>query len=116
MYRGHELLQVARHITMYGGTSSDDKFLMIRFDKPAWRKLHRTSVKFIDVDPWTISRFHDTLNRKYPSVEAYTRVLEKILLGDIEPKMRLRKFTFSDEVGIKQMASNIYLYTLPKRV
>ena len=101
---------------MYGGTSSDNKFLMIRFDKPAWRKLYRTSVKFIDVEPWTISRFHDTLNRKYPSVEAYTRVLEKILLGDIEPKMRLRKFTFSDEVGIKQMASRKYVYTLPQRV
>ncbi len=116
MYRGRELLEIARHITLYGGTSSDNKFLMIRFDKPAWRKLHRTSVEFIDVDPWTISRFHDTLNRKYPSVEAYTRALEIILLGDIKPKMRLRKFTFNDEVGIKEMASNIYVYTLPQRV
>ena len=116
MYRGHALLEIARHITLYGGTSSDNKFLMIRFDKPAWRKLFRTSVEFIDADPYTISRFHDTVNGKYPSVEAYTRVLEKILLGDIEPKMRLRKFTFSDEVGIKQMASNTYLYTLPQRV
>ena len=33
MYRGHEL-SGAGNITMYGGTSSDDKFLMIRFDKP----------------------------------------------------------------------------------
>ena len=97
MYRGHTLLEVARQITLYGGTSSHNKFLMNKFDKPAWRKLHRTSVKFIDVDPRTISRFHDTLNNKYPSVEAFTRALEIILLGDIEPKMRLLEFKFNDE-------------------
>ena len=97
MYRGHKLLEVARHITLYGGTSSDNKFIMIRFDKPSWRKLYKVGQKFEEEDLYTISRFHDTLNYKYPSVEAYTKVLEVVLIGDIEPKMRLEKFKF-DEV------------------
>ena len=97
MYRGHTLLEIARHITLYGGTSTHNKFLMIKFDKPSWRKLYRTSLEFNEVDLYTQSRFHDTLNGKYPSVEAFTRALEVILLGDIEPEMRLLKFKFSDE-------------------
>ncbi len=97
MYRGHTLLEVARHITLYGGTSTHNKFLMIRFDKPSWRKLYIVSEMFKEKDLFIQSRFHDTLNGKYPSVEAFTRVLEIILLGDIKPEMRLLKFKFSDE-------------------
>ena len=70
---------------------------MIRFDKPSWRKLYIVSEMFKEKDLFTQSRFHDTLNGKYPSVEAFTRVLEIILLGDIKPEMRLLKFKFCDE-------------------
>lgn len=96
MYRGHVLLEIARHITLYGGTSSDNKFIMIRFAPPSWRKLHRVSESFRERDLYTQSRFHDSLNGKYPSVRAYIKALEKILLGDIEPKMRLEKFKFGE--------------------
>ncbi len=70
---------------------------MIRFDKPSWRKLYIVSEMFKEKDLFTQSRFHDTLNGKYPSVEAFTRALEIILLGDIKPEMRLLKFKFCDE-------------------
>jgi len=98
MYRGHTLLEVARHITLYGRTSTHNKFLVNKFSRPSWGKLYLTEEKFRNTDPYTISRLHDTLNGKYPSVEAFTRVLENILLGDIEPEMRLLKFKFCDEV------------------
>jgi len=98
MYRGHRLLLVARHITIYGRTSSDEKEIMIRFSPPSWYKLHRVGESFKERDLYTQSRFHDTLNQKYPSVRAYIKALEKILIGDIKPKMKMKGFKFSDEV------------------
>jgi len=100
MYRGHKLLEVARHITLYGGTSMGNKSIQIKFDRPSWRKLHILSERFRERDLYTISRFHDTLNHKYPSVEAFTKVLEIVLVGDIKPKMKMKEFKF-DEVRPK---------------
>ena len=102
MYRGHTFLEVARHITLYGDTSMDNKSIQIKFDRPSWRKLYKVGQKFNEEeDLYTISRFRDTLNYKYPSVEAYTKVLEVVLIGDIKPKMRLKEFKF-DEVRPKR--------------
>ena len=91
MYRGHTFLEVARHVTLYGDTSMDNKSIQIKFDRPSWRKLHFVGERFREVDVYTKSR---TLNHKYPSVEAFTKVLEVVLIGDIEPKMRLKEFKF----------------------
>ena len=99
MYRGHTFLEVARHVAIYGATSPDTYYIQINkhlqfiSDKPSWCKLHLNRIKFDGLDLYTQSRFHDTLNKKYPSVEAYTRVLEKILLGDIEPKKAMPTFS-----------------------
>jgi hypothetical protein len=101
MYRGHKLLEVARHVTTYGESSSSNQSLQIKFDKPSWRKLHFLNEKFRETDLYTQSRYHDTLNYKYPSVEAYTKVLEVVLIGDIKPKMKMREFKF-DEVRPKR--------------
>ena len=98
MYRGGKLIEVARHVTLYGNSSASNKFVEARFDRPSWRKLHILSQRFKERDLYTQSRFHDTLNRKYPSVEAYTKVLEVVLIGDIKPKMKMKAFKF-DEVG-----------------
>ena len=105
MYRGHKLLEIARHITLYGSTSMDNKSLVKSFDKPSWRKLHFLNEKFREADLYTQSRYHDTLNYKYPSVEAFTKVLEVVLVGDIKPKMKMREFKF-DEVRPKLVASD----------
>ena len=126
MYRGHKLLEIARHITLYGETSLSNitslsnKSIQIKFNKPSWRKLHFVGERFREMDLYTQSRCRDTLNYKYPSVEAYTKVLEKILIGDIEPKMRLKEFKF-DEVRPKLVASNFkpnsdYRKPPPKRM
>jgi len=96
---------VARHITIYGRTSSDEKEIMIRFSPTSWYKLHRVGESFKERDLYTQSRFHDTLNQKYPSVRAYIKALEKILIGDIKPKMKMRAFKF-DEVSPKLVASD----------
>ena len=101
MYRGHKLLEVARHVTCYGESSSSNQSLQIKFDKPSWRKLHFLNERFRETDLYTQSRYHDTLNYKYPSVEAYTKVLEVVLIGDIKPKMKMREFKF-DEVRPKR--------------
>ena len=107
MYRGHKLLEVARHITVYGETSLrnvttlSNKSIQIKFDKPSWRKLHFLNERFREADLYTQSRYHDTLNHKYPSVEAFTKVLEVVLVGDIKPRMKMREFKF-DEVGPKR--------------
>ena len=98
MYRGGKLIEVARHVTLYGNSSASNKFVEARFDRPSWRKLHILSQRFKERDLYTQSRFHDTLNRKYPSVEAFTKVLEVVLIGDIKPKMKMKAFKF-DEVG-----------------
>ena len=105
MYRGHKLLEVARHVTCYGSTSMDNKSLVKSFDRPSWRKLYKMGQKFQEEDLYTISRFHDTLNHKYPSVEAYTKVLEVVLIGDIKPKYTMKTFKF-DEVRPKLVASD----------
>ena len=126
MYRGHKLLEVARHITLYGETSLSNIStlsnisIQIKFDKPSWRKLHFLNERFREADLYTQSRYHDTLNHKYPSVEAFTKVLEVVLIGDIEPKMRLKEFKF-DEVRPKLVASNFkpnsnYRKPPPKRM
>jgi len=107
MYRGHTFLEVARHITLYGDTSMDNKSIQIKFDKPSWRKLHFLNERFREADLYTQSRYHDTLNYKYPSVEAYTKVLEVVLIGDIEPKMRLKEFKFM-EVRPKKVPSKSF--------
>jgi len=104
MYRGHKLLEISRHVTLYGSTSMDNKSLVKSFDRPSWRKLHFLNEKFREADLYTISRYHDTLNHKYPSVEAFTKVLEVVLIGDIKPKMNMREFKF-DEVRPKLVAS-----------
>lgn len=107
MYRGHKLLEIARHITVYGETSLrnvttlSNKSIQIKFDKPSWRKLHFLNERFREADLYTKSRYHDTLNHKYPSVEAFTKVLEVVLVGDIKPRMKMREFKF-DEVGPKR--------------
>jgi len=105
MYRGHKLLEVARHVTCYGQSSLSNKLIESSFDRPSWRKLYKVGQKFPETDLYTISRFHDTLNHKYPSVEAFTRVLEIVLVGDIKPKMKMREFKF-DEVRPKLVASD----------
>lgn len=105
MYRGHKLLEVARHITLYGDTSMDNKSIQIKFDRPSWRKLHILNERFREVDLYTISRYHDTLNYKYPSIEAYTKVLKVVLIGDIKPKYTMKAFKF-DEVRPKLVASD----------
>ena len=126
MYRGHKLLEVARHITLYGETSLSNistlsnMSIQIKFDKPSWRKLHFLNERFREADLYTKSRYHDTLNHKYPSVEAYTKVLGKILVGDIKPKKRMKTFKF-DEVRPKLVASNFkpnsdYRKPPPKRM
>lgn len=126
MYRGHKLLEVARHITLYGETSLSNistlsnMSIQIKFDKPSWRKLHFLNERFREADLYTQSRYHDTLNHKYPSVEAYTKVLEVVLIGDIKPKMKMREFKF-DEVRPKLVASNFkpnsdYRKPPPKRM
>ena len=120
MYRGHKLLEVARHITLYGETSLSNISTQTKFDKPSWRKLHFLNERFREADLYTQSRYHDTLNHKYPSVEAFTKVLEVVLIGDIEPKMRLKEFKF-DEVRPKLVASNFkpnsnYRKPPPKRM
>jgi len=97
MHRGHKLLAIARHITLYGYTTNDNKSIQIKFDKPSWRKLYFTGERFREMDLYTQSRGRDTLNHKYPSVEAYTKVLEVVLVGDFKPKMKVREFKF-DEV------------------
>ena len=104
MYRGHKLLEVARHITLCGRTSIDNKSIQIKFDRPSWRKLHFLNERFREADLYTQSRYHDTLNHKYPSVEAFTKVLNVVLIGDIKPKMKMREFKF-DEVRPKIVAS-----------
>ena len=114
MYRGGRLLEIARHISLYGGTSNDNKFLMARFDQPSWRKLYIVSERFRERDLYIQSRFHDTMNRKYPSVKAYTKALEKILIGDIEPKMEMKAFSF-DEVRPKFKSSSDYRKPPPRR-
>ncbi len=91
MDRGHTFLEVARHVTLYGDSSASNKFLEARFDRPSWRKLYFVSQRFKDRDLYTQSRYHDTLNYKYPSVEAFTKVLEVVLIGE-------KAFKF-DEVG-----------------
>ena len=120
MYRGHKLLEVARHITLYGDTSMDNKSIQIKFDKPSWRKLHFLNERFREADLYTQSRYHDTLNHKYPSVEAFTKVLEVVLIGDIKPKKNMREFKFM-EVRPKLVASNFkpnsdYRKPPPKRM
>lgn len=105
MYRGHKLLEIARHITLYLETSTDNVPIMINFSRPSWLKLHQVNEKFREADLYTISRYHDTLNHKYPSVEAFTKVLEVVLIGDIKPKMKMRAFKF-DEVSPKLVASD----------
>ena len=105
MYRGGKLIEVARHVTLYGNSSASNKFVEARFDRPSWRKLYFVSQRFKEEDLYIISRFHDTLNYKYPSVEAYTKVLEVVLIGDIKPKMKMREFKF-DEVRPKLVASD----------
>lgn len=120
MYRGHKLLEVARHMTTYGESSSSNKSLQIKFDKPSWRKLHFLNERFREADLYTQSRYHDTLNHKYPSVEAFTKVLEVVLIGDIKPKMKMREFKF-DEVRPKLVASKFkpnsnYRKPPPKRI
>tara|TARA_B100000963_G_C22252224_1_gene504736 strand:- start:202 stop:624 length:423 start_codon:yes stop_codon:yes gene_type:complete len=110
MYRGHKLLEVARHVTCYGESSSSNQSLQIKFDRPSWRKLYKVGQKFPEADLYTISRFHDTLNHKYPSVEAYTEVLEIVLVGDIKPKKKMKEFKF-DEVRPKaRRLTGVYLY------
>ena len=110
MYRGHKLLQVARHVTCYGESSYSNQSIQIKFDIPSWRKLYKMGQKFQDEDLYTISRFHVTLNHKYPSVEAFTKVLEVVLIGDIKPKMKMREFKF-DEVRPKaRRLTGVYLY------
>ena len=110
MYRGHKLLEIARHITLYLETSTDNVPIMIKFDRPSWLKLYKVGQKFPDADLYTISRFHDTLNHKYPSVEAYTKVLEIVLIGDIKPKKKMKAFKF-DEVRPKaRRLTGVYLY------
>ena len=101
MYRGGKLIEVARHVTLYGNSSASNKFVEARFDRPSWRKLHFLNERFREADLYTQSRFHDTLNRKYPSVEAFTKVLEVVLIGDIKPKMKMKAFKF-DEVRPKR--------------
>ena len=101
MYRGHKLLEVARHVTCYGQSSLSNELISSSFGRPSWRKLYKVGQKFEEEDLYTISRFHDTLNYKYPSVEAYTKVLEVVLIGDIKPKMKMKAFKF-DEVGPKR--------------
>ena len=120
MYRGHKLLEVARHITLYGETSLSNISTQTKFDKPSWRKLHFLNERFREADLYTISRYHDTLNHKYPSVVAFTKVLEVVLIGDIKPKMKMREFKF-DEVRPKLVASNFkpssdYRKPPPKRM
>jgi hypothetical protein len=120
MYRGHKLLEVARHMTTYGESSSSNKSLQIKFDKPSWRKLHLLNERFRESDLYTQSRYHDTLNHKYPSVEAFTKVLNVVLIGDIKPKMNLREFKF-DEVRPKIVTSKFkpsssYRKPPPKRM
>lgn len=120
MYRGHKLLEVARHMTTYGESSSSNKSLQIKFDKPSWRKLHLLNERFREADLYTQSRYHDTLNHKYPSVEAFTKVLNVVLIGDIKPKMKMREFKF-DEVRPKLVASDFkpsssYRKPPPKRM
>ena len=120
MYRGHKLLEVARHITLYGDTSMDNKSIQIKFDKPSWRKLHFLNERFREADLYTQSRYHDTLNHKYPSVEAYTKVLGVVLVGDIKPKYTMKTFKF-DEVRPKLVASKFkprhdYRKPPPKRM
>ena len=105
MYRGHKLLEIARHVTCYGESSSSNQSLQIKFDRPSWRKLHFLNEKFREADLYTQSRYHDTLNHKYPSVEVFTKVLEIVLVGDIKPKMKIKEFKF-DEVRPKLVASN----------
>jgi len=105
MYRGHKLLEVARHITCYGESSSSNEHIVFSFDRPSWRKLHFLNEKFREADLYTQSRYHDTLNHKYPSVEAYTKVLEIVLVGDIKPKYTMKTFKF-DEVRPKLVASD----------
>ena len=105
MFRGHKLLEIARHITLYLETSTDNVPIMINFSRPSWLKLHKVNEKFREADLYTISRYHDTLNYKYPSVEAFTKVLEVVLIGDIKPKMKMREFKF-DEVRPKLVASD----------
>ena len=113
MYRGHKLLEIARHITVYGYTSTDNRCIQIKFDRPSWRKLHFTGERFRERDLYTISRYHDTLNHKYPSVEAFKKVLEVVLVGDIKPKMKMRRFKF-DEVRPKLVASDFkYIISIP---
>ena len=120
MYRGHKLLEVARHVTCYGRSSLSNKLIESSFDRPSWCKLFKVGQKFPETDLYTISRFHDTLNHKYPSVEAYTKVLETVLVGDIKPKMKMKEFKF-DEVRPKLVASNFksssdYRKPPPKRM
>lgn len=120
MYRGHKLLEVARHMTTYGESSSSNKSLQIKFDKPSWRKLHLLNERFREADLYTQSRYHDTLNHKYPSVEAFTKVLNVVLIGDIKPKMKMREFKF-DEVSPKIVVSKFkpsssYRKPPPKRM
>ena len=120
MYRGHTFLEVARQITLYGDTSMDNKSIQIKFDRPSWRNLHFLNERFREADLYTQSRYHDTLNYKYPSVEAYTKVLEVVLIGDIKPKMSMREFKF-DEVRPKLVASKFkpnsnYRKPPPKRM
>ena len=105
MYRGHKLLEVARHVTCYGESSSSNQSIQIKFDRPSWRKLHFLNERFRETDLYTQSRYHDTLNYKYPSVEAYTKVLEVVLIGDIKPKYTMKTFKF-DEVRPKLVASD----------
>jgi hypothetical protein len=120
MYRGHKLLEVARHVTCYGESSSSNQSIQIKFDRPSWRKLHFLNERFREADLYTQSRYHDTLNHKYPSVEAYTKVLEVVLIGDIKPKMKMKEFKF-DEVRPKLVASKFkprhdYRKPPPKRM
>ena len=105
MYRGHKLLEVARHITLYGDTSMDNKSIQIKFSRPSWRKLHILNERFREADLYTQSRYHDTLNYKYPSIEAFAKVLEVVLIGDIKPKYTMKTFKF-DEVRPKLVASD----------
>jgi len=120
MHRGHTFLEVARQITLYGDTSMDNKSIQNKWDRPSWRKLYFTGERFREADLYTQSRFHDTLNRKYPSVEAYTKVLEVVLVGDFKPRMKVGEFKF-DEVRPKLVASKFkprhgYRKPPPKRM
>ncbi len=105
MYIGRKLLKVAATVTsltLFGGKNAYGELLNFDYNgiretahQSSWLELYRLYEIARADGFYTQSKYRVTLNREYPSVEAYTKDLRSILFGDIKPKMSIKEFKFN---------------------